>query len=268
MTGNIHPTAIIETGATLGKNVHIGPYSIIGAQVVLGDDVHIDAHVVVTGRTSIGARSHIFPFASIGHRPQDLKFAGEDTRLEIGEDNKIREYVTMNPGTQSGGGLTKVGSHCLFMIGSHVAHDCVLGDHLILANNATMAGHVSIGDYAILGGQIGIHQFCRIGAHAFLGFGSMVSEDVIPYGSVTGNRATLAGLNLVGLKRHGFERGHIDALRGAYKIIFGQARHQPLATRIEQAHEKYGGTDLVDNLIAFMQADKNRGYCVPPVEKE
>lgn len=261
---NIHPTAIVEDGAIIGKNITIGPYSIIGKNVVLGDDIIIESHVVIVGRTSIGARTHIFPFASLGQIPQDLKFSGEESRLEIGEDNKIREYVTMNSGTAAGGNLTKIGNNCFVMVHCHVAHDCLLGDNVIMAASASMAGHVTIGDYAILGALSGIHQFCRIGEHAFLGGGSMVAEDVIPYGSVTGNRAHMAGLNLVGLKRRGFERAHINELRAAYKTIFTADNNAPIAERIEIARQENGGTPLVDNVIDFMTVDKARGYCVPP----
>lgn len=258
----IHPTAIIEDGAKIGSGVSIGPYSIIGKHVELGDDVQIDSHVVVTGQTSIGARTQIFPFASIGHIPQDLKFQGEDTRLEIGTDNRIREYVTMNPGTENGGGVTKIGDHGLFMAGTHIAHDCLIGDHVILANNATIAGHVVVGDYAIFGGMAAIHQFCHVGAHAFLGGGSIVVEDVIPYGTVSGNRAILSGLNLVGLKRRGFDRSHIHALRGFYKTVFETANDTNLEARIASGEAEYGGTPLVDELVRFLRNGSGRGFCL------
>jgi len=257
----IHPTAIIEDGADIGTNVSIGPYSIIGRDVVLAEDVVIESHVVVTGKTTIGARTHIFPFASIGHMPQDLKFGGENTRLEIGTDNRIREYVTMNPGTEGGGGLTKVGDHCLFMASAHVAHDCVVGNNVILANNATLAGHVEVGDFAIFGGLAAIHQFCRVGEHAFLGGGSIVVEDVIPYGSVTGNRAVLAGLNLVGLKRRGFDRQHIHDLRGAYKTLFESQESAPLIDRLEAVSAENMGSPLVAELVAFIKNGSGRGFC-------
>ena len=197
----IHPTAIIEDGAQLGENVSIGAYSVIGPEVTLGDGVTLESHVVVGGVTSIGAGTHIFPFASIGLQPQDLKFQGEVSRLEIGSNNVIREHVTMNPGTEGGGLLTKVGNDCLFMVGAHVAHDCQVSDHVILVNSATLAGHVEVGEFAIVGGLSAVHQFVRIGKHAMIGGMSGVENDVIPYGTVTGNRAHLLGLNLVGLKR-------------------------------------------------------------------
>ncbi|MGC6471769.1 MAG: acyl-ACP--UDP-N-acetylglucosamine O-acyltransferase [Parvibaculales bacterium] len=259
----IHPTAIIEAGAELGDNVSVGPYSIIGHDVVLADDVVVESHVVVTGRTSIGARTHIFPFASIGHVPQDLKFDGENTRLEIGSDNRIREYVTMNPGTEGGGGVTKVGDNCLFMASAHVAHDCMVGDHVILANNATLAGHVEVGDFAIFGGLAAIHQFCRVGAHAFLGGGSIVVEDVIPYGSVTGNRAVLAGLNLVGLKRRGFDRQHIHALRSVYKSLFENHNGAPLTDRLDGLDAQCKDNPLVTELVSFIKSGSGRGFCQP-----
>lgn len=260
---NIHPTAIIEDGAKLGDNVQIGPYSIVGKEVELGNDVHLDSHVVVTGRTKIGARTRIFPFASIGQIAQNLKFNSEKARLEIGEDNKIREYVTINAGTAGGHNLTKIGNHCLFMASSHVAHDCLIGDNVIFANNVIVGGHVTIGDYAIFGGLSGAHQFSRIGEHAFLGGGSIVVGDVIPYGSVMGNRACLSGLNLVGLKRRGIDKVHINDLRAAYKTIF-EIDDMSLVERIMKARSENGGSPLVDNLINFMLVEKNRGYCMPP----
>ncbi|MGC6511360.1 MAG: acyl-ACP--UDP-N-acetylglucosamine O-acyltransferase [Parvibaculales bacterium] len=257
----IHPTAIIEDGAKIGDGVCIGPYSVIGKDVVLAEDVVIESHVVVTGKTTVGARTHIFPFASIGHIPQDLKFDGENTRLKIGTDNRIREYVTMNPGTDGGGGLTSVGDHCLFMASAHVAHDCHVGNHVILANNATLAGHVEVGDFAIFGGLAAIHQFCRVGEHAFLGGGSIVVEDVIPFGSVTGNRATLAGLNLVGLKRRGFDRKHIHDLRGVYKALFENRNEMTLTDRLAALEPETLDSPLVAELVAFINNGSGRGFC-------
>ncbi len=256
----IHPTAIIEDGASLGDNVSVGAYSIIGKDVRLGDDIKIESHVVVMGNTSIGGRTQIFPFASIGHIPQDLKFDGENTCLEIGSDNCIREYVTMNPGTEAGGAVTKIGDHCLFMASAHVAHDCTVGNNVILANNATLGGHVEIGDFAILGGLAAIHQFCRVGNHAFLGGGSIVVEDVLPFCSVIGNRAVLAGLNLVGLKRHGFERQHIHALRRCYKALF-EDRRTHIAEKLPQLAALYPDNPLVKELIEFIKGGSGRGFC-------
>lgn len=199
----IHPTAVIDSAAKIGKNVKIGPYCCIGANVEIGDGVELKAHVVIDGQTSIGADSKFFPFASIGLPPQDLKYSGEKSTLTIGERNIIREYVTMNPGTEGGGLETRVGDDNLFMVGAHVAHDCIVGNNVIMANNATLAGHVMVDDYAIIGGLAAVHQFCRIGRHAMIGGMSGVENDIIPYASVLGGRAWLSGLNLVGLKRRG-----------------------------------------------------------------
>ena len=201
----------------IGDKVSVGPYSIVGPEVELDDGVELMSHVVVDGRTSIGANTRIFPFASIGLPPQDLKYNGEPSRLTIGCDNIIREHVTMNPGTEGGGMETNIGNNCLFMIGAHVAHDCQIGDHVILVNNATLAGHVTIQEWAIIGGLAAVHQFVRIGKHAMVGGKTGVAEDVIPYGSVIGNRARLSGLNIIGLKRRDFSRDDIHNLRKAYR---------------------------------------------------
>jgi UDP-N-acetylglucosamine acyltransferase len=260
---DIHATAIIDDSVELGANVRIGPYCHVSGAVRLGDNVQLESHVVVTGDTVIGADTHIYSFASIGSAPQDLKFnEDEKTQLIIGQRNKIREHVTMNPGTEGGGGMTKVGDDCLFMVGSHVAHDCHVGNHVIMANNACLAGHVVLGDYAIIGGLAGVHQFCRIGAHAFVGVGGVVVEDVIPYGVATGNRAEVAALNLVGLKRRGFERQQVNDLRAAFKNIFLDTQGS-LTARIEATANAYPDAPLVQDLIQFMRAEENRGYSLP-----
>jgi len=201
---DLHPSSVISSRATLGKEVRIGPFCVVGPDVVFEESVVLHSHAVVEGRTRIGAGTKIFPFASIGHRPQDLKYAGEPSELVIGANNTIREYVTMNPGTKGGGMVTRVGDGCLFMMGAHVAHDCQIGNRVIMANNATLAGHVVIEDDAIIGGLAAVHQFVRIGRRAMVGGMSGVEHDVIPFGLVMGERATLKGLNVVGLKRGGF----------------------------------------------------------------
>ncbi len=216
----VHPTAIVASGAQLGAGVKIGPYCMVGEHVVLRDNVELISHVVVEGHTTIGAGTRIFPFASVGHQPQDLKFHGEESRVEIGERCTIRESVTINPGTEGGGLLTKIGNDCLLMACSHVAHDATIGNNVVLANYVGIAGHSVIGDYVRFGGLCGVHQFVRIGNHAFIGAQSMIDADVIPYGMALGNRARLAGLNLVGLKRSGFDREAIHTLRAAYRMIF------------------------------------------------
>ena len=251
---SIHPTAIIETGAIVGSNVQIGAFCQLGAQVVLGDNVILESHVVVAGNTRIGDDTHIYPFAALGHVPQDLKFNNESVRLEIGARNRIREYVTMHPGTAGGGGVTKVGDDNLFMVSAHVAHDCKVGNHVVLANNAAMGGHVEVDDKVIIGALAGIHQFCRVGMHAFIGGGSVVAEDVIPFATVMGNRAVLSGLNLIGLKRHNFTREEISHLQQAYKSLF-LLRDGTLRTRLADTAATYQNNPMVQKIVTFMQAD-------------
>jgi len=259
---NIHPTAIIAPTARIGANVEIGAYCVIGGDVTIGDNCTLHSHVVISGHTTLGAHNTIFPFASLGHAPQDLKFKGEKSELIIGDHNVIREQVTMNPGTEGGGLKTTVGSHCLFMVSSHVAHDCKVGNSVILANNATLAGHVEVGDHVVLGGLSAVHQFVRIGAHAMIGGMSGVEHDVIPFGSVMGERANLAGLNLVGLKRRGFDRDAIHALRNAYKMMF-EDENGTLAERIVAVEKTYGNTQQVIDMIAFINEKSGRSLCVP-----
>ncbi len=258
---DIHATAIVDPAAQLDDDVSIGAYSIVDADVKIGAGVSIESHVVVTGRTNIGSGTRIFPFSSIGHRPQDMKYAGEPSQLEIGENNVIREHVTMNPGTEGGGMMTRVGNGCLFMVGSHVAHDCSIGHHVIMANNATLAGHVVVEDYAILGGLSAIHQFVRVGAHAIVGGMSGVENDVIPYGSVMGDRARLVGLNLVGLRRRGFSRDMIHVLRNAYRMLF--APEGTMAERLEDVDEMFQDNEAVRDIIEFIKTDSSRAICQP-----
>lgn len=262
---DIHPTAIVEDGAVIGENVRIGPYSIVGPDVQLADGVVLEAHVAVAGHTSIGAGTHIFPFASIGHKPQDLKFAGEVTRLVIGANNQIREHVTMNPGTEGGGGETRVGDNCLFMVGSHVGHDCKVGNHAILANNATLAGHVELDDFVILGGLSAVRQWSRIGTGAIVGGMTGVEFDVIPYGSVIGDRARLAGLNLIGLKRKGLPREQIHALRAAYRALF-EVEDGTLRSRAEKLAAEQADQPLVKTVTDFILVKDDRRFCTPRSE--
>lgn len=259
----IHPTSIIEQGASLGENVHIGPFCTVGAHVSLGDGVVLKSHISIDGHTKIGAATEIFPFAAIGHAPQDKKYHGESSELIIGSHNVIREYTTMNPGTEGGGMLTTVGDYCLFMASTHVAHDCKVGNHVILANNATLAGHVEVGDYAIIGGLSAVHQFVRIGHHAMIGGMSGIEADVIPYGITMGERAGLAGLNLIGLKRQGLEKSIIHMLRHAYQEIFEPAIPAPISERIIAAAEKFKNEPSVMEIIRFLQADSSRAICKP-----
>ena len=260
----VHPTALIEDGAQIGADVEIGPYSCIGQDVVLGDGVRLGSHVVITGRTRLGDGTRVFPFASIGHQPQDLKFKGEKSSLEIGKNNVIREHVTMNPGTEGGGMVTRIGDGCLFMVAAHVAHDCQIGDNVILVNNATLAGHVEIGDWAIVGGLSAVHQFVRIGRHAMIGGMSGVEHDVIPYGSVVGNRAHLSGLNLVGLKRRDFSREVIHDLRRAYRLIFAQEGTQ--SERVTDVAELFSHVEPVMEIVNFIGVDSARAICQPLLE--
>lgn len=257
----IHPTAIVEPGAKLADDVRIGPYSIVGPEVELDEGVVLESHAIVTGRTTVGAGTRIFPFASIGHRPQDMKYAGEPSQLVIGRNNMMREYVTMNPGTQGGGMLTKVGNDCVFMMSVHIAHDCRVGDHVIMANNATLGGHVEIGDYAILGGLSAVHQFVRIGPHAIVGGMSGVEHDVIPYGSVVGDRAHLTGLNVIGLKRRGFSRETIHVLRNAYRLLFAQ--EGTMAERLSDVAHMFEDNEAVMDIVRFIQCNSTRAICQP-----
>jgi UDP-N-acetylglucosamine acyltransferase len=260
----IHPTAIVEAGAQLADDVTIGPYCCVGPQVTLGAGVVLQSHVVVTGDTKIGARTRAFPFVSLGQVPQDKKYKGEPARLEIGEDNVIREGVTMNIGTEGGGMLTRVGDRGLFMAGSHIGHDCQVGNDTVFANNATLAGHVIVGDFAFLGGLSAVHQFCRIGPYAMVGGLTGVERDVIPYGMVVGDRARLVGLNLRGLQRNGFSADAIRAIRQAYGELF--AAEGTLADRIAAVADNYTDAPAVMEIIDFIRADSSRRLVQPDTE--
>ncbi len=261
---SIHSTAIIEDGAQVGENVTVGPFCIVGSDVVLDAGVDLHGHVVVAGRTCIGANTKVFPFAAIGLAPQDLKYRSEPSQLIIGCNNIIREHVTMNPGTEGGGMVTRVGNNCLFMVGSHVAHDCDIGDNVILVNNATLAGHVQVGEWAILGGLSAVHQYVRIGRHAMVGGMSGVESDVIPYGSVLGNRARLSGLNVVGLKRRNFTRDTIHTLRNAYRLLFAQ--EGTMAERIDDVAQLFVDTEPVMEIVNFIRVDAARAICQPVLD--
>jgi UDP-N-acetylglucosamine acyltransferase len=252
---------VIEKGATIGAGVSVGPFCHVSANVTLGDGVELISHVALGGKTSVGARTRIFPFASIGHEPQDLKFHGEENSLTIGTDCTIREGVTMNPGTEGGGGKTIVGNGCTFLANSHVAHDVRVGNHVILSNNVMIAGHCSLGDFVIVGGGAAMHQFVRIGSHAFVGGMAGVENDVIPYGMALGNRANLAGLNLVGLKRRGFEREEIHALRRAYRLLFAQ--EGTLKERVEDVAGEFSGHAQVMEILDFIREGGDRAICTP-----
>ncbi|MAM93492.1 acyl-ACP--UDP-N-acetylglucosamine O-acyltransferase [Parvibaculum sp.] len=260
MTG-VHPTAIVDPKAQLAPSVKVGPFCVVGPHVVIHEDVVLHSHVVVEGRTSIGARTQIYPFASIGHQPQDLKYKDEPSTLEIGTDNLVREHVTMNPGTEGGGMVTRVGNHCAFLAASHVGHDSIIGDHVVFSNNVMLAGHCKIDDYVIFGGGAALHQFGRVGKHAFIGGMSAVENDVIPYGLVVGNRAYLMGLNLVGLKRRGFSREQMLSMREAYNLIFSS--EGTLRERVAMAAEKFADKQEVMEIVDFIRAEADRAICMP-----
>jgi UDP-N-acetylglucosamine acyltransferase len=258
--GHIHPSAVVEDGAQIDPSATIGPFCMIGAQVVLHADVIVKSHAVVTGQTEVGEGTVIFPFAVIGEIPQDLKFKGEASRLVIGKRNRIREHVTMNCGTEGGGGLTKVGDDGLFMAGCHIAHDAMLGDRVIMANSAAVAGHCIIDDDVIIGGLAGIHQFVRIGRGAIIGAVTMVTNDVIPYGLVQGPRGVLDGLNLVGLKRRGVARGDITALRAAFQMLAqGEGTFHDRAHRLGEETS----SDYVREIVDFVAAETGRHFLTP-----
>lgn len=257
----VHSTAIVEGGAQLADDASVGPYSIVGAGARLGAGVKVHPHVVIGGRTTIGAGSEIFPFASVGLPPQDKKYHGEESRLEIGRNCIIREHVTINPGTEGGGMLTAIGDDCLLLVGAHVAHDCHIGNHVILVNHATLGGHCRIEDYVILGGLSAVHQFVRIGESGFVGGMSGVENDVIPFGSAIGNRAELGGLNIVGLTRRGFSREAIHQLRRAYRTLFGP--EGTLKERLADVEEEFSGDENVRKIVDFIRAGGDRAICTP-----
>ena len=257
----IHPSAIIESGAKIGENVTVGAFSVVGKNVSLANDVHLHSHVVVEGRTTIGEGTEVFPFASLGSKPQDLKYADEPSQLIVGRKNVIREHVTMNPGTSGGGMVTRVGDNGLFMVGAHVAHDCQVGDNVVLANNATLAGHVIVGSFVILGGLSAVHQFVRIGDHAIVGGMTGVDHDVIPFGSVKGERASLAGLNIIGMRRRGFSREEQDELRKGYKLLFSSSDN--FQDRVSKLLASNPRSTAISEVIKFIQADSSRAICQP-----
>ena len=256
----IHKTAIIDSEAKIAENVQIGPYSVIGPDVEIGQGTVIQSHVNITGQTKIGKNNIIYPFASIGNDPQDLKFQGEETRLEIGDNNKIREYVTINPGTKGGGGLTKINNNCLFMVSAHIAHDCFVGDNVILANNVPLGGHAHIGDNAIIGGNSAVQQFTRVGKSAMIGGMCGVVRDIIPYGIAHGNRSVLQGLNLIGLRRKNIPNKEIMTLSDAYKEIF---KNENLTENLSNLSNGIKNNELVAEVIKFIEMDKKRPICTP-----
>ena len=257
---NIHPSAVIEDGAQIDPSAKVGPFCVIGPDVVLGPDVELKSHVVVTGKTTVGAGTVIFSFAVVGEIPQDLKFKGESSALVIGKRNRIREHVTMNAGTEGGGGITKIGDDGLFMAGCHIAHDAIVGDRVIVVNSAAVAGHCVLEDDVIVGGLAGIHQFVRIGRGAIIGAVTMVTNDVIPYGLVQAPRGDLDGLNLVGLKRRGVARSDITALRAAFQMLAqGEGTFQDRAARLGADTD----SDYVKEIVDFVMGDSDRSFLTP-----
>ena len=254
----IHATAVIEKGAQLGHDVEVGPFAVIGSRVQIGDGTKIGAHVVIEGRTTIGSRNLISSFASVGSRPQDLKFKGEDTALTIGDDNMFREYCNISLGTEGGGGMTKVGNGNLFMVFTHIAHDCVIGNRVIAANSVALAGHVIVDDGAVLGGLSAIHQFCHIGKLAMVAGGGMVAQDVVPYGMVHGNRATMNGLNVVGLRRLGLKGDEMKSIKEMYHLVFDS--NLTLSDAIAKISQEIPDSVYRQDWLTFLQKGE-RGIC-------
>ena len=256
----IHKTAIVDPKAKISSSVNVGPYSIIGPNVEIGEDTDINSHVSIAGHTKIGKNNKIYPFASIGNDPQDLKFKGEISSLEIGDNNKIREYVSINPGTDGGSRVTKIGNNCLFMVSSHVAHDCNIGNNIVVVNNVAIGGHVHIEDNAIIGGNSAVHQFIRIGKFAMIGGMCAVIRDVIPYGLVYGNRSILQGVNLIGLRRNNISNQDITLLSNAYKELF---KSENLSENLKNLSDDFKKNNLVMEILEFLQKDKKRPICTP-----
>lgn len=254
---DIHPTAIVDPAATLGQGVKIGPFCTVGPDVVLADGVELISHVVIDGHTSIGARTRVFPFACLGLRPQDLKFKGEVSTLEVGADCMIREYVTMNPGTEGGLMRTAVGDRCLLMACVHVAHDCIIGNNVVLANAVLLAGHVTIEDHVRIGGMSAVNQFVSVGAYAFIGGMTGVERNVIPHGRVVGERGELRGINVIGLRRREIEKAEIQAVRGVYKALFTSGLS--LSEAVEQAEKDFAGHPSAEQVVEFARRHLKEG---------
>lgn len=253
----IHPTAVVEPGAVIEEGAEIGPLCHVGPEVTIEAGARLVSHVVVDGRTRIGAGAVLYPFCTVGLAPQDLKYRGEPTRCEVGPRTQVREHCSIHRGTVTGAGVTRVGADCLLMAVAHVAHDCEIGDHVVIANNVVMGGHVTIGDNAVIGGAAALHQFVRIGRAAMVGGVSGVEADVIPFGSVIGNRARLAGLNVIGLRRRGVDRAGLHALRGAFRHLFTGGG--VFAVRLSEVRERHGADPLVAEMLAFIDAPSRRG---------
>ena len=259
----VHPSAIVEEGAVLSAGCFIGPYCCVGKNVVLGENVRLESHVVINGDTTIGANSIVYPFASLGQKPQDLKYDNEKSRLEIGKNTTIREYVTANIGTKGGGMLTKIGDNCLVMAYCHIAHDCIVGNNVVLVNGVNLSGHVTVGDFAIVGGMSAVKQFIRIGKYAMIGGSSGIDRDVIPYGLVRSDRkTTIRGLNIIGLKRHGFNIEEIKTMLAAYNDIFSEEHKEDnLMTRVNQVQKKYLTNRHINEILEFIKSSSKNPIC-------
>lgn len=250
----IHPTAVVSPNARIGEDCFIGAFCILGGDVTLGDHVRLDSHVVIDGKTSVGDDTHVFPFVSLGHAPQDLKYGGEETVTEIGKRNQIREFVTVHRGTKGGGGITRIGDDNLLMAQAHVAHDCNVGSEVIMANAATLAGHVEIADKANIGAYSGVHQFCRVGPEAFVGGYSVVVKDALPYAIIQGNHAKCFGLNRLGMKRRGYSADTIEKLHHAFFLLLSSKLNTTQA--VEKIREEISGCPEVDTLVQFIETSK------------
>ena len=261
----IHKTAIVSDKAQIAKNVEIGPFCVIGDNVKIDEGTILKSHVVIDGNTTIGKNNIIFPFATVGLVPQDLKFAGEQSQLIIGDNNSIREHVTIHLGTKDGGMVTKIGNNCLLMVGVHIAHDCLIGNNVILANNATLAGHVQVGNNVVIGGLSAVHQFVRIGGGAMIGGMSGVENDVIPFGLVMGERAHLAGINLVGMKRQNISRDEIHALRNFYKQLFENDGDVNFLNRVNEISQDFSQNSTIKEVINFINSETSRSFCKPKI---
>ncbi len=259
----IHKTAIVSDKAQISKNVEIGAFCVVGDNVKIDEGTILKSHVVIDGNTTIGKNNIIFPFATIGLVPQDLKFAGEQSQLIIGDNNTIREHVTIHLGTKDGGMITKIGNNCLLMVGVHIAHDCLIGNNVILANNATLAGHVHVGNNVVIGGLSAVHQFVRIGGGAMIGGMSGVENDVIPFGLVMGERAHLAGINLVGMKRQNISRDEIHALRNFYKQVFENDGDNNFLNRVKEISQDFSQNSTIKEVINFINSETSRSFCKP-----
>jgi len=267
MSTFIHPTAIVADGAQLSEGVSIGAYSLIGPHVVLKENVIIHSHVVIEGRTTVGSGTEVFPYAALGFSPQSARYKGEPSTLEIGEKCIIREHVTIHPGTEFGRMKTTVGNGCYIMIGSHIGHDCAIGNFVTMANNAALGGHVTVGDYAVIGGLAAIHQFTRIGSYAMIAGTAGVNEDVMPFGTVMTVKSKLGGINIIGMKRRGFERQDIHDLRNAYKLL-SKEQTGTLEERLQKIRVLYGNCRTVKDLLAFIEEDPKRPLCLPAEDWE